>query len=80
MNLGMYLSSMIKPELEDLKKICNFTEEEEKIFDELSRGKSRLNIAEKYSLACSTVSLRIKSISRKIEKYKEWEKLHEQFK
>ena len=80
MNLGMYLSSMIKPELEELKKICNFTEEEEIVFDELSKGRSRLNIAEKHSLACSTVSKRIKSICDKIEKAKEWEKLHGKFK
>lgn len=68
MNLGKYLSSMIKPELDDLKKICNFTEEEEIVFNELSKGKSRVYIAEKYSLSCSTVSNRIKSIHNKILK------------
>lgn len=71
MNLGKYLSSMIKPELEELKEICNFTNEEEAVFDELSRGKSRIYVAEKYSLSCSTVSNRIKSIQTKIAKAEE---------
>lgn len=68
MNLGKMLSSMIKPELEELKEICNFTDEEEKVFDELSKGKSRIYVAEKYSLSCSTVSNRIKSMQNKIAK------------
>ena len=28
MRLGKYLSSLTKPELEELKNICNFTDEE----------------------------------------------------
>lgn len=68
MKLGKYLSSKIKPELEELKEICNFTDEEEKVFDELSRGRSRIYVAEKYSLSCSTVSNRIKIIGDKIKK------------
>lgn len=70
MNLGKMLSSMIKPELDELKEICNFTDEEEKVFNELSRGRSRVYIAEKYALSCSTVSNRIKTIQNKIEKAK----------
>lgn len=30
MNLGKYLSSMIKPELEELKEVCNFTDDEKR--------------------------------------------------
>lgn len=75
MNLGKYLSSMIKPELDDLRQICNFTDEEEKVFNELSKGRSRIYVAEKYSLSCSTVSNRIKSIQNKIAKV-EKEKSH----
>lgn len=68
MNLGKYLSSMIKPELEELKEICHFTDEEETVFDELSKGRSRIYVAEKYAWSCSTVSNRIKSIQNKISK------------
>lgn len=59
---------MIKPELDELKEICNFTDEEEKVFNELSRGRSRIYVAEKYALSCSTVANRIKSIQNKITK------------
>lgn len=75
MNLGKYISSMIKPELEELREICNFTDEEELIFNELSKGRSRIYVAEKYALSCSTVANRIKDIKRKIEKA-EMEGLH----
>lgn len=68
MNLGKQLSSMIKPELEKLKGICNFTDEEEIIFNELSKGKSKVQIAEKLSVSCSTISNRIKAIRVKISK------------
>lgn len=76
MNLGKYLSSMIKPELEELKEICNFTYEEEKVFEELSKGRSRVYIAVEYSISCSTVSNRIKSIQEKISKAEGWEETH----
>lgn len=71
MNLGKYLSSMIKPELDELKEICNFTEEEEVVFDELSKGRSRVYIASKHAISCSTVSNRIRSIQEKISKKEE---------
>lgn len=68
MRLDKYLSSMIKPELDELKEICNFTEEEEKVFNELSKGKGRVYISEKLSISCATVSCRTKSIQDKILK------------
>lgn len=40
MRLGKYLSSLTKPELEELKNICNFTDEELKILDCLVKEKS----------------------------------------
>lgn len=70
MKLGKYLSEMIKPELEELKEICNFTEDEKNVFEELSKGRSRVYISEKYALSCSTVSNRIKNIQMKINKAK----------
>lgn len=68
MNLGKYLSSMIKPELDELKNVCNFTEDEERVFDELSKGRSRIQIAEKLSVSCTTVSNRAKTIQNKVSK------------
>lgn len=68
MNLRIYLSSMLKPELDELKEICNFTDEEKRIFDDLSKKQSRAYIADKYSLSCTTVSNRTRSIQKKIER------------
>lgn len=76
MNLGKYLSSMIKPELDNLKEICNFTDEELEVFDRLAKGQSIQAVALSEAIACSTVSNRIKSIQNKINKAKEWEELH----
>lgn len=76
MNLGKYLSSMIKPELEELKEICNFTDDEKEVFDKLAKGQSVQEIALKSAVARSTVSNRIKSIQTKIKKVKEWEELY----
>lgn len=67
---------MIKPELEDLKEICNFTEDEKEVFDKLAKGQSIQAIALNSAVARSTVSNRIKSIQNKINKVKEWEELH----
>lgn len=76
MNLGKMLSSMIKPELEELKEICNFTDEEKEVFDKLAKGQSVQAIALSSAVARSTVSKRIKSIRLKINKAREWEGLH----
>lgn len=73
MNLGKMLSSMIKPELEELKEICNFTDDETKVFDKLAKGQSIQEIALKSAVARSTVSNRVKSIQTKISKAREWE-------
>lgn len=75
MNLGMLLSSKIKPELDELREICNFTDEEEIVFTELSKRRSKVYIAEKLSISCSTVSNRIKAIQIKVNKAEE--KIHE---
>lgn len=66
--MGMLLSSKIKPELDELREICNFTDEEEKVFTELSKGRSKVYIAEKLSISCSTVSNRMKAIQFKVNK------------
>lgn len=66
--MGKSLSSKIKPELDKLREICNFTDEENIVFNELSKGKSRVQIAEKLSVSCNTVSNRTRSIQDKILK------------
>lgn len=76
MNLGKYLSSMIKPELDNLKEICNFTDDEKEVFDLLAKGRSIQAIAINNAVACSTVSNRVKSIQNKINKAREWEESH----
>lgn len=70
------LSSMIKPELEELKEICHFTEEEKEVFDKLAKGQSLEAIALDSAVARSTVSNRVKTIQIKINKAREWEELH----
>lgn len=79
MNLGKYLSSMIKPELEELKEVCNFTDDEKEVFDKLAKGQSVQAIALNSAIARSTVSNRVKSIQNKINKAKEWEGVNGKF-
>lgn len=68
MRLGNYLSSLTKPELEELKELLNLTDDEEMIFKELSKGRSKVFIADKCLLSASTIDRRIKSIVSKINK------------
>lgn len=66
--LGKYLSSLTKPELEELKELLNLTDDEEIVFNELSKGRSRVSVADKCMVSCSTVSNRIKGIQNKISR------------
>lgn len=70
MGLGTRLSRMTKPELEELEKYLNLTEDEEMVFRELTKGKSRTAIADKCLVSASTISNRIKSIENKISRVK----------
>lgn len=76
MSLGSYLSSLISPELDELKEICNFTDEEKEVFEKLAKGQSVQAIALNSAFARSTISNRVKSIQIKINKAKEWEETH----
>lgn len=69
MRLGKYLSSLTKPEVDNLVKICNFTEEEEKIVYLLSKGKSRVETAQFLRISTRTLDRRISHIKNKILKY-----------
>ena len=62
----MKLSKLTKPELEEVTKNANLTDDEMDIFLMLSRGKGIKEIAFKQSVSTSTVSRRIESIKKKI--------------
>ena len=70
MRLGKYLTSLTKPELEELKELLNLTEDEEMIFKGLSKGKSKVSISTDCLVSVGTVSNRIKSIQNKVDRIK----------
>lgn len=72
MRLGKVLSSMTLPELEELKQKINLTDDEKLVFEELSKGRSNLMVAEKCGIATSTVSNRTKSILNKCIRTEGW--------
>lgn len=66
MRLGKYLSSLTKPELEELKDLLNLTDDEEMVFAQLSKGRSKIMVADNCQISERTVDCRIKSINLKI--------------
>ena len=66
MRLGKYLSSLTKPELEELKELLNLSDDELKVFENLSKNRSKATIADKCLVSVSTVDNRIKSINAKL--------------
>ena len=62
----MKLSKLTKPELEEVTKNANLTDDEMDVFLMLSRGKSIKEIAFKQSVSTATVSRRIECIKKKI--------------
>lgn len=68
----MKFSQLTKPELEEILKNANFTEEEAEIFNLLSQGKSITEIALHMSLCNRTINRKIKNIKVKIERLKLW--------
>ena len=71
MRLGKYLTSLTKPELEELKSNLNLTEDQLKIFELLLKGGSRDFIADKINVSPATVGNRIGEIVKKINRLKE---------
>ena len=57
---------MTKPELELLKNQLNLTDDEEIVFEQLSKGRSKIAVADKCIVSVSTIDNRIKSISAKL--------------
>lgn len=72
MRLGKYLSSLTKPELEELKELLNLTEDEEEVFKNLSKGRSNIQTSNICMVSVSTVDKRIKTISAKLTRLKRW--------
>lgn len=68
MALGKYLSSLTKPELEELKELLNLTDEEREVFDKLSKGKSKISIADDCLVSVGTVANRISAIQSKVNR------------
>ena len=68
MRLGKYLSSMTKPELEELRENLNLTDDEEVVFVQLSKGRNKTCIADNCMISTSTVDNRIKAINSKIDR------------
>ena len=80
MRLGKYLSSLTKPELEELKENCGFTDTEKIIFTMLQNDKSSQYMANKLYVSVPTIDRKIKKIRNKIERLNDmngvpiWEK------
>lgn len=64
----MKLSKLTKPELDEIIKNANFTEEEIEVFKLLARGKTITEIAQQVSVCNRTVNRRIERIKSKISR------------
>lgn len=74
----MKLSKLTKPELEEIFRNANFTEEEEKVFKMLSCGKTITETAQKINVCDRTVNRISKKVYEKINRLevKKWLELH----
>lgn len=68
MRLGKYLSSLTKPELDNLKENLNLTDEEMLVFCQLSKGKSIVEVSDSCGASTRTIDNRVKDIKNKIYK------------
>ena len=66
--LGKYLSSLTKPELEEIKEQLNLTDDEEMIFCQLSKGRSNVVTADNCRVSLSFVDSRIRSMNDKLQR------------
>lgn len=73
MRLGKYLSSLTKPEVEEIKTNCNFTEDELKVFNGLVKGNTVSKIALDCCMSERTVERKFEKINSKIINLKERE-------
>ena len=75
MRLGKYLSSLTKPELEELTTNCGFTDNELVIVKMLKNDKTSIEIANKLFLSVPTIDRRIRRIRNKIERLDDMNKI-----
>ena len=73
MKLGKYLSSLTKPEVEEIKANCNFTDDELKVFNGLVKGNTVSRIALDCCMSERTVERKFEKINSKIISLKERE-------
>lgn len=66
--LGMYLSGLTKPEVEGLRELLNLTEDEEKVFNCLSKGKSKIQTSDECLLSVPCIDKKIKRINEKLNR------------
>ena len=72
MRLGKLLSSLTKPELEKITTNANFTDEEQKIFELLTKDRCISEIAVNLCVCERTINRRIKNIESKVSKVGEF--------
>lgn len=68
MRLGKYLTTLTKPELEEIKELLNLTDDEEMIFLQLSKGRGNIAIADNCKVSLSFVDSRVRNIKFKLNK------------
>lgn len=68
MRIGKYLSTLTKPELEEIENKANFSDEEKTIYYMLSKKKSLTEISINNQISISTLKRRINSIKWKVGK------------
>lgn len=71
MRVGKYLSTLTKPELEEIENKANFSDEEKTIYYMLSKKKSLTEISINNQISISTLKRRINSIKWKVGKINE---------
>ena len=72
MRMVKFLSSLTKPELESIIANANFTDDEQKIFELLTKDRCITEIAIKLCVCERTINRRIKSIDNKVSKVGEY--------
>ena len=66
MRLGKYLSSLTKPELDYLKTNLSHTDDEDMIFDLVSKNKSLTEVSMKTGFSVTTIKRRKNDILQKV--------------
>lgn len=66
MRLGKYLSSLTKPEVDELKQNCGLTKEECEMLDMVKEKRSYAEIAQKMGYSTATVGRRIQELSDRV--------------